>query len=424
MLRWSFVLLVAARQCGPQGSPGAPDMAEVPEPAADLPEAAEATEPPAAVDSTHDPVAVHTELGWVHDVDDPAAPIIHLTVADGFGQGGDVGVDAIVGAAGDILSCWEVALQEEERVVSVAIRLRAPSDPATDALTVAADMSEGELVRCVDDVLRDVVPTPQKSAVSWVTFAMLPRRDHVRLRKAQDELVVAVRASGSCWQWEDRGPCPPNKRCFADSWVRTDCGLPAMRDDVVARFGLDAPADGRAALTDTRLVGGDGIVWTSPLPSEFIAHYGRNYDSAIGPSVQVAPAAFAVQFTPATLLIADHAGVQLLDRSSGARTLSWAAPPRGERVLWFDSGHYSIRYGTQRCEGDAHNGAFFVDCGSRMIFFDGYTAAVFAGEPLALLGVRHLGQRGTTLSGTAVAPRASLRAGRTDIVIDGRVFMD
>ncbi len=370
------------------------------------------------------PSAVHLDEGWVRNADDPSAPLIQLVVAEDYGDRGKKGVDTIVGAADSILACWEHAVSTEPRRASVNIRWRAPSEPDDDPLEInTGPATEVELGACVDAAVRKVVSRPEGRDFAVVTFQMFPRRDAVVLPRADERQVVAVRAGGSCWQWVDEPPCPPKKRCYVDRWERTACGDPPMRDDVSVRFGLGTPASGRAPLIDLRLVGGDGaVLWLARLPSAFVNHYGR-YDVAEGPSVDATRGAYAVKFGAASITLADSGGIQVFDRRTGDRQLTWVAPERGERTLWFDDGTFSIRRGQQTCEGDAGHGAFFAECGDRSVFFDGYTLAVFSGAPLTLVASRHLGQRGNSLTGSGVAPQAALAAGGVRVSVRGTVFM-
>ena len=420
-------MLVLACGCAPKSAEApAPPLAN-PDPTAIAPPVEsvvrqpEVAEPPAA--ST--PPAVHVDKGWVHNVDDPRAPLIQLVVAESYGDGGAQGVETIVGAAGEILGCWEKTLATEPRRASANIRVRAPSDPAEDPIEIyIGPDTEIELKGCIDAVVRSKVKRPADGDVSIVTFKMFPHRDEVILRRAYEDRVVAVRTGGSCWQWEEEPPCPPNKRCYADRWERTECGHPTMRDSVSARFGLGTPVSGAAPLIDIRLVGGDGsVLWVSPLPSEFVGKYGKHDSAASGTSIAAAPGAFAVKFASTRVTVADSAGLQVFDRRTGDRQLTWAAPPRGERTLWFDGGKYSMQRGSETCQGDANHGAFFAECGDRSAIFDGYTLAVFSGNPPTLVASRHVGQRGNTVSGTAVEPRAVLQAGGVRLTVQGRVFM-
>ena len=417
-----MVAMIGGLGCRPS-STSAPSPTSPPEtPASTQPEptVAPSLEPASAPEPEALPL-VHTELGWSREADDPAAPVVQLRHVNSFGPGGDALVEAIVGAAGALLTCWEARDDTVEGRVDLRVDLRAPSDPADDPLAIShEDRAAESVVRCADDAIRAVVPRPGEGAGAVVSFAMFPRRDEVRLRRASSNALVSVRF-GTCWQWEDY-PCAPNKRCKGDEWIRTTCGEPALRDDVELQLGLGTPKKGHAAPVDIRLVGGDGtVLWLHALPESVSADYGHAFEPA--PAIAVRDVSFGLDYGLRTLVVADVHGVRAYDRKTGDALMSWTPKP-GEPRIWFDDGEFVLRrVRTEVCRGSAGHGSFFQACGDLRVYFDGHSVALFEGEVPKLAEETALGGRGATLA-SSVMPKASFRLGKYRLAIEGIIYLE
>ncbi|MEM6993755.1 MAG: hypothetical protein AAF721_24790, partial [Myxococcota bacterium] len=368
MRRW-LLCVAAVLACRPAAGTTAPGPTTVDPPPVRAPQPEPEPRDDVVETTAAAPVvtAHHVEEGWVRNPDDPSAPVAQLDRADDYGPTGAAVVQAIVDSASEILSCWEVAVAGGAKRGSVGIVVRAPSDPDDDLMVVnVAQDADAEVQRCIDTAVRKRLPMPAKGDVASVGFRFFSRRDEVVMQTVDPGGIVAVRAGGSCFQWREEGPCPPNKHCYASRWIRTRCGPPAMRDDVSVRFGLGTPKGDRASLIDARLVAGDGtVLWLTALPSAFVVGYGDVHEVAKGPSVAAAPSAFAVTFARETVTVADAVGVQIFGRTDGKARLSWVAPERAQPTLWFDDGEYTIRRGATTCQGDARHGSWYAECGDR-----------------------------------------------------------
>lgn len=405
---------------GCQPAPVTTPVTVVPEPIAKPSpvEPVKPVEPPPSKAIEEPEPLIHSELGWVRDADDPAAPLVQLQDAKSFGAGGDALVEAIVGTADSLLSCWETRNESVDGRVNVRVDLRAPSDPADDPLNVsAANQTAASVVQCADEALRKVVPRPGEGAGAVVLFTMFPRRDEAQLRRANPDELVAVRVAGTCWQWEDY-PCKPHKHCKADEWVRTTCGEPTQRDDVALHYGLGTPKDGYADAVDVRLVQGDGtVLWLQPLAFEL----GRAFQAA--PSVAIDTTAFGVHMGHESLVVADAQGVRTYDRTTGATSMTWSVEP-GDPRMWFDKGEFVLSRGNKElCRGEAGHGSFFADCGELRVYFDGHTAALLEGDPPRVVVQAALGERGAKLE-SSVMPRAEFRLGKYRLKIDGIIYLE
>jgi len=92
------------------------------------------------------------------------------------------------------------------------------------------------------------------------------------------------------------------------------------------------------------------------------------------------------------VVIADATGLLALDRSDGSVLLDFDAsrPDRdGAERLWFDAGSYAITSSTGRTTGPVKGGRFLADAGTRLVYFNGSTLAVFSKEGLRPLGRVH-----------------------------------
>jgi hypothetical protein len=414
--------LSCARPTAPASSPDPATAAAAPPGTPSSEPSARATSPEPVPEG---PSAIQLPLGWVHDADDPAAPIIQLVELDARGTGMAT-AEAIVGAFTAILDCWEVELKRRPGAFArVHVRWALPTSASGRSLELHGDGGD-DLLRCADAAIRPRLPPPSPGDFLQLGIAMHPRRDGVVLRDPRADLEISVRTADTCWQLEDY-PCAPNKHCRAAEWIRTACGDPTMHDDVALRLGLGPPdASGRCAPVDARLVAADGqALWWVPLPARLREFWGAHFpaDEAPAADVEGRLSTFAVRRDPTRLWLADASGLHVFGRHDGVLLASWVADPPGEPKLWFDTGTWEIRIGARRCTGDAGHGAFFATCEDRHVWFDGYTLAVFEGQPPKLRDTTHLGARGTRHEATHLSPRAKLKLAGVTVSVTGQIFV-
>lgn len=372
---------------------------------------------------------MRTEQGWTFDPGSAQAARLDVTHADDWGAGGPALQEAIADCAGPLLACGEARFAQPNPPdrVTFHVDLRSGQGEHHDPLGVdIRPREEAALRRCLDAALRSRLPRPADDEGAVASFVLIAPGGERRVGGPFEDRLVSVHFGGACWQWEQEPPCPPNKRCHASKFVRTSCGEPTQREDVTLHFGLGPPQGDRAAPSDVRLLGGDGtVLWLTALPGPLAERYGPRF--VVGEAsvaLHASDVAFGVRYGVDQIVIADGTGVHSFDRRRGTLLASWTAPVP-PRKMWFDGGEYKLaRKGVTECEGDAGQGAFFRPCRDGWLFFDGFTAAYLAGDPLSLRAATDLDASKSLVSGDAVSPRARLRLDKRVLTIRGQVFME
>ncbi len=388
---------------------------------------APAADPAPAVHERRSP-PVHLEVGWIDDVDDPAAPVLHLTSLVHHGGSARAFVDHVLADVGPLLACATAAAGDARGQVSFQVRVRGSASTDSDPLEIDVHPDETEeeaLAKCIEATVRPRVEEVAAGDLAYLSFRRFPDRDAVFLRPADDARIVAVRAAGTCWQWETY-PCAPHKHCMAPEFVRTSCGDPTMRDDVSLVFAL-GPADERGRAGPTELVLRDGAgatLWATPLPESTRTRYGSRFAVADAPIVlRPGGNVLALQMEVDRLVVADTAGLHAWRRRTGELVGEWLAPARAEPTMQFDGGQVRVHRRSRTCTGDAGHGTFFISCDDREVWFDGHTLAIFGDGQTRPLSTKTLGTAGMKLRGETLTPTLSAATGGVSVEISGQIFV-
>jgi hypothetical protein len=83
-----------------------------------------------------------------------------------------------------------------------------------------------------------------------------------------------------------------------------------------------------------------------------------------------APFLLGILFTPKAIFLADDSGVLVLDQTTGEAIYDKSAEPSPD-LFFIDWGSVTLTTSTQRCEAKINGGAFFQECGTYLIYFNG-----------------------------------------------------
>ena len=364
--------------------------------------------------------------------DDPSAPLLRWTRLDPASDDPDAVIHRLLDELEPIMGCYEDALSTEPgRMLTLSVYRQTRSDPTDDDLGLHVRPEDPSFAACVRPLLERALPEITEDPHGRYAVRLFPRRAEApRLRLPDAEDRVEQRPGGSCWTWETY-PCAPNKRCKAAEWIRSQCHHPAERTGVALRWTLQPAERGRQSIVGLELVGTDDeVVWQVPLDPEDAERMGKLAREDAQRHLEHfrdrrLPGTFRVELRPSEIIVADLAGVRVMDRRSGGVVFRWAAPSPPKSKFWFDGGTYMARRGPRRCEGDARHGSFAAMCGPDLLYFDGHTFAVFeVGSKLSVRGQTSKAQRKGNAPGPGVRPTAAYRAGGYRLALEGIVYLD
>jgi outer membrane protein assembly factor BamB len=169
--------------------------------------------------------------------------------------------------------------------------------------------------------------------------------------------------------------------------------------------------------------GEENVVWRRELPARFQGSEAGTCAAGTAVLLRRRPRLTAGFLElGATVVVARAAGVLALDRRSGEVVLDLDAPPEGPEgdTLYFDGGTFSLS-GTPSCTGRSDRAFVFERCASRVLFFNGSTAALLGGRPFAVEARAVFSQHMARALDEERPHGAVIPLGRRTLVIGGRI---
>lgn len=427
MERGALVLSLVLSAC--PSTPAGPPQPRSPEPdpQAEPAEPSGASEPGQPGTRPQPAIAMVTEgpfkdLGFMRGDPRPDKPLLRATGLEPFGERGDALAERLIDRLDTIVACFESTPPSKRAWLSLRIGLG--GDP--DSLEVSLgpqDAIEPDLQPCIVEAVEPLRVTDgtAQGAFSFDYYPTAAEAPH--LPEPQPGQKAAVRFGGACFVWIEEPPCPPRKRCYTDRWEPSLCPHRADQDGVYLRHELVKPKgpDKWTASSGLELTDPDGQpIWTTPWTAAERARVKR-FDAGANPSPRYR--GYLVELGPETIRLADRLGVRDYDRRSGQRTRTWTAPADAGAGMFVDAATFTAK-GKASCTGETDHGSFASVCGSRLLYFDGYSFAVLDAQTLEPKAVTNLDAKTSSTSSDGADVVFKLVAGGVRLTVRGIIYLD
>jgi hypothetical protein len=174
------------------------------------------------------------------------------------------------------------------------------------------------------------------------------------------------------------------------------------------------------------------LAWRTQLPAR-MQQYQAGLDDVDMKAIRAYPRQAVNRFTflcgivfmKNCVAIGDTSGLLILDRKDGSVIMDYSDEQfeRGE-FLFFDKGTYTITNPTgESWSGETRRAAFIAPCGKKLIFFNGYTMALFTMDPWKLVTALQYRENLYRLPSRPAHSMTRFTIDGTDVLLEGIIYL-